>query len=124
MIIFHYADPQDLTIETLSDKSHMTPRHLDRLLKEQYGMSFTEKLQAEKMRSGKYLLENTDHSIGKIREICGVTPTYFIRCFKKRYAITPAQYRKSYKGAEPFAFCKAFDSAPSGEPLPEYVEHL
>jgi len=95
--IFHYADPGNLTIEALSEKLHMTPRHLNRLLTEYYGMSFSEKLQAEKMRFGKYLLETTDYSIGEISEICGVTPTYFIRCFKKRYAITPAQYRKSYK---------------------------
>ena len=95
--IFHYEDPRNLTIDALSNKLHMSPRHLNRLLVEHYGMSFTEKLQAEKMRFGKYLLETTDHSIGWISEICGVTPTYFIRCFKKIYAITPAQYRKSYK---------------------------
>ena len=95
--IFHYEDPCNLTIDALSNKLHMSPRHLNRLLAEQYGMSFTEKLQAEKMRFGKYLLETTDHSIGEISEICGVTPTYFIRCFKKNYEITPAQYRKSYK---------------------------
>jgi YesN/AraC family two-component response regulator len=53
------------------------------LLTEYYGMSFSEKLQAEKMRFGKYLLETTYRSIGEISEICGVTPTYFIRCFKK-----------------------------------------
>ena len=75
----------------------MSPRNLNRLLTEYYGMSFTEKMQAEKMRFGKYLLETTDYSIGEISEICDVTPTYFIRCFKKIYAITPAKYRKSYK---------------------------
>ena len=95
--IFHYADPRNLTMDALSDKLHMSPRHLNRFLTEHYGMSFTEKMQAEKMRFGKYLLETTDHSIGEISEICGMTPTYFIRCFKKNCAITPAQYRKSYK---------------------------
>ena len=95
--IFHYEDPRNLTIDALANKLHMSPRNLNRLLTEHYGMSFPEKLRAEKMRFGKYLLETTDHSIGEISEICGVTPTYFIRCFKKIYTITPAQYRKSYK---------------------------
>lgn len=95
--IFHRVDPRSLTIDALSNKLHMSPRNLNRLLTEYYGMSFTEKMQAEKMRFGKYLLETTDYSIGEISEICDVTPTYFIRCFKKIYAITPAKYRKSYK---------------------------
>ena len=95
--IFHYGDPRNLTIDALAHRLHMSPRHLNRLLTEHYGMSFTEKLRTEKMRFGKYLLETTDDSINAISEICDVTPTYFIRCFKQIYTITPAKYRKSYK---------------------------
>ena len=95
--IFHYEYPRKLTIDALANKLHMSPRNLNRLLTEHYGMSFTEKLRAEKMRFGKYLLETTGDSINGISKICDVTPTYFIRCFKQIYAITPAQYRKSYK---------------------------
>ena len=95
--VFQYDAPRNLTIDALASRLHTSPRNLNRLLTESYGMSFTEKLRAEKIRFGKYLLETTDDSISEISEICDVTPTYFIRCFKQIYKITPAQYRKSYK---------------------------
>jgi AraC-like DNA-binding protein len=54
-------------------------------------------LTATKMNYVMYLLEKTDLTVSEISHICDMSATNLIRCFKKYYQITPAQYRKSYK---------------------------
>ncbi len=94
--VFHF-EGRDLTINDLAEELHVSRRHVNRLLREHYGMTFNEMLLSTKIRFTEYLLTHTDKSVAEISEICGLTDTYLIRSFKKVYQTTPAQYRKSYK---------------------------
>ena len=87
----------DLSIDDLAKRLHLSCRHVNRILDKYYGCSFHEKLTATKMNYVMYLLEKTDLTVSEISHICDMSATNLIRCFKKYYQITPAQYRKSYK---------------------------
>lgn len=48
-----------------------------------------------RLENARELLENTELSIGQIAGECGFSdPLYFSRCFQKRFAQSPRQYRK------------------------------
>ena len=87
----------DLTIQELAERLHVSCRHVNRILAKYYGCSFHEKLTITKMNYVKYLLKKTDLTVNEIGDICDMSATNLIRCFRKIYQITPAQYRKSYK---------------------------
>ncbi len=87
----------ELTIDELAEKLHTSHRHVNRLLSKYYGCSFHEKLIETKMKYVEYLLLETDKTVGEISDICNMSATNLIRCFKKTHTITPLQYRKSYK---------------------------
>lgn len=75
----------------------MTPRHVNRLLRKYYGVTFHEKLTESRIRFAAYLLENTDQSIAHISEAYGLTQASLITNFKKIHGVTPSKYRKLKK---------------------------
>ena len=87
-------DGQDLMIEELAKRLHVSPRHMNRILQEHYGVTFHEKLMSTKLKLAEYLLKTTDKSIDEISELCGITSACLFHNFKKTYQITPAKYRK------------------------------
>lgn len=87
-------DGHNLTIDELASQLHISPRHLNRLLREHYGETFHEKLMATRIRYAEYLLMNTDRSVGEISAMCSVTAACLIENFKKIHKMTPAKYRK------------------------------
>ena len=90
-------DGHNLTVEELVSQLHISPRHLNRLLQEHYGMTFHEKLMATRVKYAEYLLLNTDRSVGEISAMCGVTVACLIENFKRIHQMTPAKYRKFNK---------------------------
>lgn len=65
------------------------------LFKELSGYTFTEKLLDIKLEHAKRLLVTTDITVQEIVELIGFSEkSYFYRCFKKAFAMTPNQYRK------------------------------
>ena len=72
----------------------MSRRHVNRILKERFGMTFAEKLMDMKVQYAKFLLENTDHSVQEISEKCSITAACLIKNFKQKYRITPLKYKK------------------------------
>lgn len=91
--VFHY-EKEHLTIEDLAKKLYVSPRHVNRLLVEHYGMNFEQKLLATRMKFTEYLLCHTTRSVAEISELCDLSESYLIRSFRTAYGITPAKYRK------------------------------
>lgn len=87
----------NLTIDELSSQLHISPRHLNRLLREYYGVTFHEKLMATRIKYAEYLLVNTDRSVGEISAMCSITAACLIENFKRIHHMTPAKYRKFNK---------------------------
>ena len=70
--------------------------HFMRYFKETIGTSFIDYLKEYRLTMAARLLHASDSSILDISEEVGFENlSYFNRAFKKRYHVTPSQYRKS-----------------------------
>ncbi len=89
---------QDLTIDSLAEKTGFSTRHLSRVLRKYYGMSFKEKLMHTRIDISRLLLRNTDYSISEIADLTGFfNVSYFSTLFKKLTGVSPKKYRSGYK---------------------------
>lgn len=87
----------DWTTEKLAQTVGISPAHLQKLFKVETGISpvqFIKQLRLEKARE---FLETTFARVQQIGFEVGITDqSYFNREFKKKYGITPYQYREQY----------------------------
>lgn len=88
-------------IEKLSDLTeqfYFSTCYLSHYFKKETGFTFTEYLIELRMQTALHLLCSTDLSINKIAQQCGYMATnYFCLCFKKKFNLSPTQYRKHHK---------------------------
>ena len=86
----------DQNIKNLSQKLNISVRHTERIIKELYGMGFKEKLIESRLSIAKFYLLNSADSIDVISEKSNFSsPSYFSTLFKKKYGISPGEFRKS-----------------------------
>ena len=88
---------QQWTIETMAETIEISVPHFQKLFKENIGtppMTFLLNLRLEKARE---LLETTFNNITEILfEIRMPNDSHFTRDFKKKFGLTPTNYRKQY----------------------------
>jgi len=73
----------------------LVDRYISDLFEKKYGISLFGYLTDVRMDSACNYLLNTDWGISKVAEKCGYNyVTYFNRKFKKRFGVTPIQYRE------------------------------
>lgn len=93
---------KDITIEHIADKNHFNADYLSRLFKKETGDNFLNTLTRIRMQKAVELLANPHLEIYKIAEQVGIRDArYFGQVFKKRYGLTPNEFRK--KGDQPHA---------------------
>ena len=81
--------------DILSEQLHVSRRHLDRILKKQYGKNYREMLQEARLTRGLDLLTSTDKPIAEIANLIGYSnPASFITFIKNQTGTTPLQLRK------------------------------
>ncbi len=77
---------------------YLSPRQVSRILQREYGCTLSELVTEKRLAQAKMLLKNTEESVGKIALRVGIgSENYFFSLFKKRYGITPLQYRKEHR---------------------------
>ena len=88
----------DWTIEKLAQTIGISPTHLQKLFKVETGIppvQFVKQLRLEKAQE---ILETTFLRVQQIGFEVGITDqSYFNREFKKKYGVTPNQYREQYR---------------------------
>lgn len=90
----------ELTRSDVAAKLYMTERQLNRKLSALFEHNFVEYLRKFRLRQSLSLLTDTEQSIAGIAESVGfTTPTYFARCFKAEYELSPNDYRQQQKAA-------------------------
>ena len=90
----HLTDP-GFTAEDFSREMGMSRMQLHRKLKALTGLSTTEFIRSERLKLAAVLLKNMDANISEVGYSVGFNDIpYFIRCFKKRYRITPKEYSR------------------------------
>ncbi|MEG0564658.1 MAG: AraC family transcriptional regulator [Hungatella sp.] len=100
----HYRDP--LSLQSLAEEFYVSKCYLSRIFKAVTGLTVHEYIAIQRVKQGKYLLEQETYNITQISELVGFDSiTYFEKVFKKYTGHTPGKYRKSKGstgGSSPF----------------------
>ncbi len=103
----HFADPA-LSVGALADRLGLSARYVQKLLGE-CGPTFTARVRELRLNQARVLLSdpaNADMTVSEIALACGFNEvSYFNRCFRRRFGITPTQFREL--GGELAAKCLA-----------------
>ena len=82
-----------------AEQCHVTISHFRRIFRILTNMPPNQFLIHCRLQNAAYLLLTTHNSIGDIAEAVGIdSPFYFSLLFKKKYFISPLEYRREFKG--------------------------
>ena len=86
---------EDLSIQQIADELNVNVNHLTSVFRHETGSTPNAYIRQVRTRQAARLLVSTDLSIQDISNRVGVPDAnYFIKLFKKEYAMTPSDYRK------------------------------
>ncbi|MCR5627339.1 MAG: 2-isopropylmalate synthase [Lachnospiraceae bacterium] len=87
-----------VTLDDLSRQFFLSKPYLSKYIKEKSGMTFGENVQKIRLKKASTLLKNGNMKIEKVAESVGYPSVeHFNRQFKKKYGMTPVQYRNASK---------------------------
>ncbi len=88
---------QNAQLKDIAKNMGYSPRHLERLLREKAGCTFSDVLQKLRLEKAAELLTETNDTIERIAELTGYqTEAGFYKGFRSFFGTTPNQYRKSH----------------------------
>lgn len=94
-IDIHYRE--NITLDILSDISYMNKYYLVHSFKKYSGMTPIHYLNNKRLTEAASMLKNTDYSVSQVTSIIGMSSqSYFSQSFKKKYKMSPMDYRKSF----------------------------
>ena len=88
----------DFNVERIGEEMGMSRVQLYRKIKSLTGTTPVELLRKARLARGRQLLETTDKSVSEIAYDTGFSaPSYFTKCFKNEYGVSPGEVRNSEK---------------------------
>lgn len=88
----------NLSVEFLGKELGLSRVHLYRKLKHLTGMTASEFIKVYKLKRAARLLTESGVNITEVAYQTGFsTPSYFTKCFKEHFHVTPSQYLQNYK---------------------------
>lgn len=93
------ANPHaDLSVESLAQRMHMSPRHFTRLFDQQVGMSPAKFVELARLSSAFFLLEQTLLPMDNVAKRCGFgTAENMRRSFQRHLKVSPQDYRTRFR---------------------------
>lgn len=89
----HYQEP--IKIEDMAELVGFSESHFMRYMKQKMGQSFVEYLNDYRLTMASRMLLTSDTSVLSVATECGYSNlSYFNRLFKRKYHMTPREYRK------------------------------
>jgi len=86
------------TRDELAKQLNVSPRHMTRILHQDYGMSYREKVNEKRLQTALYLISTSDKSFTEISELLGYScPSNFNNFIKRKTGKTPTQLRRETK---------------------------
>jgi len=83
-------------VQKVAHRLSCSREHLTRQFREATGVSAGDYITQHRLGMSASLLRQTDHKLEVIAHQCGfASANYFCRAFRKRYGITPAQFRRT-----------------------------
>lgn len=96
-MLLHTSGSRDLTLEKIAERTHVSPRTLERYLKRE-GLNFRTLASQMRINLAKELLESKDISITEIALQLGYSdPGNFSRAFKQATGISPLSFQKQFE---------------------------
>lgn len=90
-----YTDP-NLSLSSIADAVSMSPGYLGRLVKQMRNESVAEIINNQRLDRARELLTSTRQSVHEVAAAVGIrNEPYFYTLFKKRFGVTPNEYRRS-----------------------------
>lgn len=94
----HYAE-YDISIGKVCQHLHISTGYFSSIFKKELKMTFVSYLLQIRLEAAKELLRSTELKAFEIAERIGFTdPNYFSFCFRKKYGISPKEYKNSARG--------------------------
>lgn len=85
-----------LDANILADYMNISMTTLNRKTKAITGLNTTNYIRKKRVARAKYLLLNTEMTLGEIQAVCGFeSPSYFSRTFKSEYGMSPSEQRRT-----------------------------
>ncbi|MHA0855352.1 response regulator [Paenibacillus sp. CMAA1364] len=98
-IAIHFHE-SDISINTVCKHLHISTGYFSSVFKKEMKMTFVNYLMQLRMESAKDYLSSTDLKSFEVADKVGFTdPNYFSFCFRKRFGISPKDYRNNTGGA-------------------------
>jgi AraC family L-rhamnose operon regulatory protein RhaS len=89
----NYKNPN---LSSIAIRNHVSLAYVSSLMKKETGKTFSEHLEARRMKLACFYLRETNMSIEDIIYLTGYTNnSYFYKVFKEHYSVTPRQYRNN-----------------------------
>ncbi len=87
----------DWTIEEFAQNVNISPRHLQKIFKNQMGVPPIAYLRELRLEKAREFLEDSFYQIKEIGSKVGMpNDSHFTRDFKKKFGVTPTEYRKQF----------------------------
>ncbi|MCI9176736.1 MAG: 2-isopropylmalate synthase [Lachnospiraceae bacterium] len=92
-----------VTLDELTEKMHLSKPYLSKYIREKSGKTFGDIVKNVRMKKARTLLKNTSMTVDNIADSVGYQNVeHFNRLFKKKYGMTPVQFRNSRQGGKSF----------------------
>ncbi len=94
-IVNRHLDDPEFSAAALCEESHWPAKQIYRKIKQLTGLSTVEFIRDIRLQKAASLLEQGKLSVSEIMYMSGfTTASYFSKCFKARYGVTPKEYQK------------------------------
>lgn len=94
----HYSQ-SDICLSLLADEFGLSEAHISRVIKAQTGLTYSEYIEAIRMKRAAELLADADLSIGEISLRLGYeNQSTFFKAFKRTYHVPPSSFRRNPNG--------------------------
>ncbi|PWN00285.1 MAG: hypothetical protein DBX37_02330 [Massilioclostridium sp.] len=88
-----------VTLDSVAEKFGYSPSYVSRMIKKHTNKNYVEIIKEFKLNKAKQYLESNDLPISEIISLVGFNDaSYFYKLFKSKFLLSPAEYRKQYKG--------------------------
>ena len=82
-----------LNVNSLSEKTGISPKQLYRIVKREMNMSPLEYINSVRLNKAAKMLKKHKFSVSEVCYACGFgTPSYFTKCFQDKYGCKPSEY--------------------------------
>lgn len=84
-----------VSLEYVADRVQRSPAYVSKMFKSVLGWNFSDYLTTKRLQHAQALLADETIKIYELARMCGYVDTsHFIRSFKKKYGVSPSEYRR------------------------------